>query len=323
MKKILASIACSLVLAGAVTAQELNPLSTQTLQGRFFTPASFAMQMGNGNHPLVQVYLMGVYDLTQYSDQSCALRGTTTPEQLEQAFADYLKVHPNAGQADRPAAGVAAMAFSQKWPCQPKPANYLPGRYLPPVALVAQIDHGNQRAAQLYLVGVYDLAQDGRRSCAARGSSSPEILAKVYSDYMKAHPDLLQSDQTAAAVAVQAIADFWSCSWPPKPATSQIPKSFQALYNFEPKGWRYERQISATQWQETYETGQQSRFDILNNTETVAGCHGILLLKDDKTLQAFIPDSQCGAQNFIFRFIQPDGQTSEWHLLSPMEKITY
>jgi hypothetical protein len=223
----------------------------------------------------------------------------------------------------RAAAGVAAMAFSLKWPCQPKPANYLADRALSPVALVAQVDHGNQQVAQLYLIGVYDLAQDEHRSCTPRGSSSPEILVKIYSDYMKAHPDLLQSDQTAAAVAVQAIADFWSCSAQPKPASAQIPKSFQALYNFEPKGWRYERQISATQWQETYETGQQSRLDMLNNNETVAGCHDILLLKDDKTLQAFIPDSQCAAQDFIFRFIQPNGETSPWHLLGPMEKITY
>jgi hypothetical protein len=318
--KILAAIVFSLTLAAAVSAQEPN---TPSVQGRFFTPASLATQSANGNHSLVQTYLTGVYDLTQHSDNSCAMQESTTPDLLEQAFADYLKVHPDAEQADRPAAGVAAMAFSLRWPCEPKPTNLLAGRYLSPVALVAQIDHGNQQLAQLYLVGVYDLVQDGHGSCAPRGSSRPEILAKVYSDYMRAHPDLLQSDQTAAAIAVPAITDFWSCSAQPKPATSQIPKSFQFLYNFEPKGWRYQRQISAKQWQETYETGQQSHFDVLNSSETVAGCHGILLLKDDKTLQAFIPDSQCTAQDFIFRFVQPDGAISTWYLLGPMEKITY
>jgi hypothetical protein len=318
--KVLAAIVFPLALGAAVSAQEP---STQNLQGRFFTPASLAMQLANGNHSLVQMYLTGVYDLTQQSDNSCAMRGSTTPDLLEQAFDAYLKVHPDAEQADRPAAGVAAMAFSLKWPCQPKPANYLADRYMSPVTLVAQVDHGNQQMAQLYLIGVYDLVQDEHRSCAARGSSSPEILAKVYSDYMKTHPDLLQNDQTAAPVAMQAIADFWSCGAQPKPATPQVPKSFQALYNFEPKGWRYVRQISATQWQETYETGQQSRLDVLNNTETVAGCHGILLLKDDRTIQAFIPDSQCTAQDWVFRFVQPNGQTSTWYLLSPMEKITY
>ena len=47
--------------------------STQNLQGRFFTPVSLAMQLGNGNHPLVQMYLMGVYDLTQFvPDSECA-----------------------------------------------------------------------------------------------------------------------------------------------------------------------------------------------------------------------------------------------------------
>jgi hypothetical protein len=51
-------------------------------------------------------------------------------------------------------------------------------------ALVAQVDHGNQQVAQLYLIGVYELAQDEHRSCTPRGSSSPEILVKIYSDYM-------------------------------------------------------------------------------------------------------------------------------------------
>lgn len=324
-------ILCALAIGVAAVAAEITPpdstgaphgTSKPNPLGRFFTPANLASQMAEGHDPLVRTYLMGVYDLTQYSDQSCAVRGTNTPDLLEQSFTDYLKKHPDAEQEDRPAAGVAATAFSQRWSCRTKPANYLAGRYISPAALVSQIDQGNIQVAQLYLIGVYDLAQDEHRSCAARGSSSGDLLVKVYSDYLKAHPELLQSDQTAAAIAVRAIADFWSCA-SRKPAATQTPKSFQFLYSFSPKGWRFERQISATQWQETYETGQQSRFDILNNTETVGECHGTLTLKDDRTLQDFIPDSQCPSQDVLFRFILPGGKTSPWRRLGAMEKITY
>src|SRR5579864_7032513 len=37
-----------------------------------------------------QFYLMGVYDFTQGSGQSCATRGTTNPEQLEQVYTSYI-----------------------------------------------------------------------------------------------------------------------------------------------------------------------------------------------------------------------------------------
>jgi hypothetical protein len=61
---------------------------------------------------------MGTYDLTQDSGQSCAVRGTTTPVQLEKIFTDYLQAHPGLKNADRTAAGVAAQAFAEYWPCQ-------------------------------------------------------------------------------------------------------------------------------------------------------------------------------------------------------------
>jgi hypothetical protein len=87
--------------------------------GRYFTPASLVAQMKNAStENAARVYLIGAYDLAQDSGQSCAVRGTTTPQQLGQIFSDYLKAHPEVTNADRTAAGVAAQAFAEYWPCQ-------------------------------------------------------------------------------------------------------------------------------------------------------------------------------------------------------------
>jgi hypothetical protein len=91
----------------------------QQLSGRYFTPASLLAQMNSaGTEKLALSYLEGTYDLTQDSGQSCAMRGTTTPVQLEKIFSDYLQAHPGLMRADRTAAGVAAQAFAEYWPCQ-------------------------------------------------------------------------------------------------------------------------------------------------------------------------------------------------------------
>ena len=102
----------------------------------------------------------------------------------------------------------------------------------------------------------------------------------------------------------------------------RLPKTFQFFYNFEPRGWRYETQISPTQWLEVYETGQRSYFNVLM-PDTVDGCTGLRLLKDDKQLEVFIPDNQCAAQYFRFRFVGPDGPKSTWRSVGKMENIAY
>jgi hypothetical protein len=91
----------------------------QQLPGRYYTPDTLAAQMNSAaTENLAQSYLMGAYDLTQDSGQSCAVRGTTTPVQLEKIFSDYLQTHPGLTHADRTAAGVAAQAFAEYWPCR-------------------------------------------------------------------------------------------------------------------------------------------------------------------------------------------------------------
>jgi hypothetical protein len=105
-------------------------------------------------------------------------------------------------------------------------------------------------------------------------------------------------------------------------ATAQLPKAFQFFYNSEPRGWRYETQITSTQWLEVYETGQRSYFNALMQV-TIDGCTGLRLLKDDKQLEVFIPNSQCPSQYFLFRFVGPDGPKSLWRSVGKMEKITY
>lgn len=95
-------------------------LTEQSVQsGRYFTPATLVAQMKNSaTENTARLYLIGAYDLAQDSGRSCAVRGTTTGPQLEQVFADYLKAHPELVSADRTAAGVAAQAFAEYWPCQ-------------------------------------------------------------------------------------------------------------------------------------------------------------------------------------------------------------
>ena len=92
----------------------------------------------------------------------------------------------------------------------------------------------------------------------------------------------------------------------PHTATLRLPKTFQFFYNFDPRSWRYETQVSSTQWLEVYETGERSYFNVLTQ-DTVEDCRGIRLIKDDKQLELFVPDDQCPAQLFKFRFIRGDG----------------
>ncbi len=419
-------IFASLWLAlGSAAHAEQSPLP-----GRYFTPASLTAQMNRPNDQVAEVYLMGAYDSTQDAGQSCAARGTTTPVLLAKVFSDYLTAHPDLAAADRTAAGVAAQAFSQYWPCHsasqsptlelptipdnldrgficpetlpndqaraealrafftavrseaphatildavhfryetlqkhgcrqtlqqmqaaaapssdppgeitwlpvpfggapgetlaisdiglvpvvdprwpaehavkayvkltfpsaqesnpihvnydtvishniyycesgryaliendyflsgkpafqdPSPATHigstdvyeitpvrpgspneaavppacraigvvsapaapLPGRYFTADSLAAQTSRGNDPLARIYLMGAYDLTQDARQSCAQRGTTTPVLLEKVYSDYLQAHPGLMHTDRTAAATAAQAFAQYWPCS---------------------------------------------------------------------------------------------------------------
>lgn len=104
------------VLCGTAYAQLQQ---RQQLPGRYLTPDKLMARLNNASDErLGQFYLMGAYDLTQDSNQSCAMRGTTTAIQLEQVFSDYLENHPELKTADRTAAGVAAQAFIEFWPCQ-------------------------------------------------------------------------------------------------------------------------------------------------------------------------------------------------------------
>ncbi len=422
--------ALALCLTSAVYAQPAAP------RGRYFTPATLMAQMNRPNDQLALIYLMGAYDRTQDTGRSCALRGSTTPTLLAKVFADYLAVHPALAQADRTAAGIAAQAFSEYWPCHAAPGqlsvsaaaaapavpasvdsqfvcpealpndqarrealraflksvaavrgatvmdsiyfrrvllqkhgcqktlqnmrnadaavqaavdrgdvsnvNWLPvqyqgppgvrvelaafdlqptrdprdaaepavevyvkltvpspretnvthtmydtvvshdifycrsaryaliendyflsgkrtlkdpspssqvgstavyeidpvgpaspnavalqgacrgigvnvspapqpGRYFTPENFGQQIARGNHQLARSYLMGVYDLTQDSDQSCAQRGTTTPTLLEKVYSDYLSAHPELSQSDRPVAGIAAQAFSEYWRC----------------------------------------------------------------------------------------------------------------
>jgi hypothetical protein len=97
------------------------------LPGRYFTPQALYDALKNKSaEPNARFYLIGIYDLTQENGQSCATRGTTTPEQLEQVFISYMDAHgiPRDTLAThdqlqkQTAASYAVHAFSEAWPCQ-------------------------------------------------------------------------------------------------------------------------------------------------------------------------------------------------------------
>jgi hypothetical protein len=93
--------------------------TAQQPSGRYFTAATLMAEINSADtEKSAKSYLVGAYDLSQDSGQSCAMRGTTTPELLEKIFVNYLQAHTELVQADRTAAGVAAEAFAEYWPCR-------------------------------------------------------------------------------------------------------------------------------------------------------------------------------------------------------------
>lgn len=117
-------IALMLLATGpALFAQSQN----QPLPGRYFSPQRLYDALKDKTaQPNARYYLIGVYDLTQETGQSCATRGTTRPEQLEQVFISYMDAHgiprdtvgTHAELEKQTAAGYAVKAFSEAWPCQ-------------------------------------------------------------------------------------------------------------------------------------------------------------------------------------------------------------
>jgi hypothetical protein len=103
------------------------------------------------------------------------------------------------------------------------------------------------------------------------------------------------------------------------PTAGRIPTSFRWYYNFHPRGWRHWFRADGGTWIERYGTGQESKF-FTRALSIVTGCNGIILVKDDNSIQAFIPD-QCTQQNVLFqRLVQPGGN---WQSLGEMKDTSY
>jgi len=138
--------ACLVVLLCLVAYAQTQ--QSEQISGRYFTADTLLSQLQSpATERSAQLYLMGAYDLTQDSGQSCAVRGTTTPVQLVKVFSNYLRAHSELMHADRTAAGVAAQAFAEFWPCQKQQSQPSPqakptaqSQPSPPVEPKAQID---------------------------------------------------------------------------------------------------------------------------------------------------------------------------------------
>jgi hypothetical protein len=104
------------------------------------------------------------------------------------------------------------------------------------------------------------------------------------------------------------------------PSVGRIPTSFLWYYNFYPRGWRHWFRAYGGAWVERYGTGQESKF-FMRASSIVNGCNGIILIKDDNSIQAFIPDDQCPQQIALF---QPLGQPgANWQALGEMKDTRY
>jgi hypothetical protein len=108
----------------------------------------------------------------------------------------------------------------------------------------------------------------------------------------------------------------------PAHADGRLPTSFRWYYQFEPKGWRIWTRRNRTTWVERYISGQVDTFSDLGRGE-VNGCSGLVLLKDNNTIQVFVPDDRCTNQTALFQFIGPNGPQGEWHTLGVMQDIGY
>lgn len=116
--------ACLIVLLGAAYAQTQQ---SEQRSGRYFTADTLLSQLQSpATERSAQLYLMGAYDLTQDSGQSCAVRGMTTPVLLAQVFSNYVRTHSEVMHADRTAAAIAAQAFAEYWPCQKQQSQLSP-----------------------------------------------------------------------------------------------------------------------------------------------------------------------------------------------------
>lgn len=114
---------------------------------------------------------------------------------------------------------------------------------------------------------------------------------------------------------------------PPNSATlntgqGRIPTSFRWYYQFDPKGWRNWSRVDNQTWVEQYDTGQTSKFSVLG-PGIVNGCDGLMLLKDNNSLQAFVPDDRCARQVALFQLKGPPGATGSWHALGEMQNTAY
>lgn len=107
---------CLLILLCVVSSAQITEREKQS--GRYYTPGKLLLLMSDaGTEKSAMYYLEGAYDLTQDSGKSCAQRGVTTAELLEKVFSDYVNAHKLTG-GNRTAAGVAAQAFAEYWPCK-------------------------------------------------------------------------------------------------------------------------------------------------------------------------------------------------------------
>ena len=109
------------------------------------------------------------------------------------------------------------------------------------------------------------------------------------------------------------------------PGSGKLPSSFQFLFSGTPKGLRYWTRASENSWVERSDDVQRAAFNAVGlvQNELVNNCDGVLTLKEDKTLQVFVPDDRCARQIVLLRFVGPSGPTSSWLELGAMEQVKY
>jgi hypothetical protein len=108
--------------------------------------------------------------------------------------------------------------------------------------------------------------------------------------------------------------------WSSAASEHDLPTSFWWYYRADPEGWREWYQVDQSNWVEKYDI--ESRFSV-KGRGIVNGCAGMLMLKDDQSLQVFVPERGCSLQNILFQFMRAAGPTGPWTLLGFLQNTSY
>ena len=136
-------------------------------------------------------------------------------------------------------------------------------------------------------------------------------------------PNLGPRISLVAAVLIATLAPAQSGAQ----GAQEIPRSFRWYYSHSPAGWRYWTRTDIG-WVERYPDGRENHFESLGMTWLTGSCSAVRARKlhgptNEPPTEVAIPTRGCGGQVLVFRFLGPNGPTSDWKKVGDLEAIEY